>query len=552
VVSERSTSVRVGTRFRRELLREPYDAVVIGSGPGGLSAAVCLAKQGKKVAVFEQHYTAGGYTHSYTRRGWEWDVGIHYIGHLGRREPMRTLADYLTEGRLGWAELGDPFDEYHMAGRTLRAPVGYPAYKAELIRQFPQEREAVEEFFRRVRRCVPALPVLMLSRLDSRLAGRLARWYDGRFVPEWAKRPAREVVCELTDDKALQALLLGPASLLFVESSSRMPFMAVALLFEHFRAGAYYPVGGSSRIAATMLPAIRRDGGDVFTEAEVTGILVRRGRAAGVRLADGTEIAARTVISNAGARNTFLGLLPAEEAERHGYREAIDERRESSSFVVLFLAIEGSPSEVGAPSNNVLVIEDEDWDEYFDTAHERDSWFPSGLFISFSSAKDPTWPGRRPGRTTGEVIAFVRPEWFSAWEGTRWNERGEDYEALKKEISQQLLTLLYKHLPHLAGKVVYHELSTPLSAEHFNRWPGGSLFGLALDTRNLLEPGLVIRPGTRIEGLYLSGQDAMCGGFIGAVGGGLLAAHKALNPVQRTRLWAAILGRTLVPRRVTR
>ncbi|MFI1184432.1 FAD-dependent oxidoreductase [Streptomyces sp. NPDC020799] len=55
------------------MLREPYDAVVIGSGPGGLATAVCLSKLGKKVAVLEQHYTAGGYTHTYTRRGWEWD-----------------------------------------------------------------------------------------------------------------------------------------------------------------------------------------------------------------------------------------------------------------------------------------------------------------------------------------------------------------------------------------------------------------------------------------------------------------------------------------------
>jgi hypothetical protein len=147
------------------------------------------------------------------------------------------------------------------------------------------------------------------------------------------------------------------------------------------------------------------------------------------------------------------------------------------------------------------------------------------------------------------VIAFVRPEWFAAWSGTRWNARGENYEALKKDISEHLLALLYKHLPQLAGKVVYHELSTPLSAGHFNRWPGGSLFGLALDAPNLLDPGLVIRPGTKIGGLYLSGQDALCGGFIGAVGGGMLAAHKALGPQGRARLWGSIIGRTIVPRR---
>ncbi|MGW3634622.1 phytoene desaturase family protein [Streptomyces sp. NPDC005122] len=521
---------------------------MIGSGPGGLTAAAALAKQGRKVAVFEQHYTAGGYTHAYTRRGWEWDVGIHYVGHLGRREPMRTLSDYLSEGRLRWAELGDPFDEYRMAGRTLRARVGYQAYQAALTEEFPQEEEAIQEFFRLVRRCVPALPMLMLSRLDHPLVGAVGRWYDAKAVPDFARRPAREVVCGLTADPALQAFLLGPSSLLFVEATDQLPFLAVALLFEHFKSGAFYPVGGSLQIAATLLPTIRRNGGDVFTDAPVRRIVTRGRRAVGVCLADGTTVAARTVISNAGAENTFEHLLPAEISSHYGYTAELARRRRSSSFVVLCVGIEGTPQEAGAPRNNVLVIEDEDWDSFFLRAPHSTNWFPSGLFISFSSAKDPTWTRRRPGRTTGEVIAFVRPEWFEDWQGTGWNARGAEYEALKKEISDRLLGLLYKHVPQLAGKVVYHELSTTLTAEHFGQWPAGSLFGLALDTPNLLSPDLLLRPNTRVKGLYLSGQDALCGGFIGAVGGGFLAAHKALGPLGRLRLWGSVLGRTLIPR----
>ncbi|MGW2369864.1 phytoene desaturase family protein [Streptomyces sp. NPDC001667] len=523
---------------------------MIGSGPGGLATAVCLSKLGKKVAVLEQHYTAGGYTHTYTRRGWEWDVGIHYVGHLGRREPVRTLSDYLSEGRLRWAEIGDPFDEYHMAGRILRAPVGYPAYKAALKEQFPAEAAAIDTFFRMVRQCVPAMPGLLLNRFDSTVLRSGLRWYEKRYWPEFAARPACDVVSELTDDTALRAFLLGPTSLLFVESASRLPFMMVAGVFEHFRTGAYYPVGGSSRIAASMLPVIKRSGGDVFVDAEVTEILLHQEHATGVLLADGTRIRARTVISNAGAENTFLRLLPAETSERLGYRELLAERRTSASFVVLFLGINCDPAEVGVPRNNILVLEEDDGDACHAGAPHHDKWFPNGLFISFSSAKDPTWPQRRPGRTTGEVIAFIRPELFTPWEGTRWGARGEGYERLKKQISERLLALLFTYQPQLAGKVAYHELGTPLSAEHFGRWPGGSLYGLALDTRNLLAPGPLVRPGTRIRRLYLTGQDALYGGFPGAILGGVLAAHKALGPMGRTRLWSSLAARTVIPRRI--
>ena len=73
---------RTGTRFRPRLAANHYDAVVIGSGIGGLTTAALLSKLGKRVCVLEQHYTAGGYTHSYEREGYEWDVGVHYIGEV--------------------------------------------------------------------------------------------------------------------------------------------------------------------------------------------------------------------------------------------------------------------------------------------------------------------------------------------------------------------------------------------------------------------------------------------------------------------------------------
>ncbi|HBL86972.1 MAG TPA: FAD-dependent oxidoreductase, partial [Alcanivorax sp.] len=88
-----------------------YDVLVIGSGIGGLCAAACLSKLGKKVAVFEQHYTAGGFTHSYERNGYEWDVGVHYIGDMGARHTLsRRLFDHITDGKLQWAPMDACYD----------------------------------------------------------------------------------------------------------------------------------------------------------------------------------------------------------------------------------------------------------------------------------------------------------------------------------------------------------------------------------------------------------------------------------------------------------
>ena len=79
------STLRIGHRYRPTRLNGPYDALVIGSGIGGLTTAALLSELGWSVAVLEQHYTAGGATHSYERNGYEWDVGVHYIGDMGAK-----------------------------------------------------------------------------------------------------------------------------------------------------------------------------------------------------------------------------------------------------------------------------------------------------------------------------------------------------------------------------------------------------------------------------------------------------------------------------------
>src|SRR5512134_4204818 len=106
------STLRIGRRYRASRLAGPYDALVVGSGIGGLTTAALLSELGWRVAVLEQHYTAGGATHSYARAGYEWDVGVHYIGDMGARTTVRRLMDFLTGGRLEWAPMDAHYDRF--------------------------------------------------------------------------------------------------------------------------------------------------------------------------------------------------------------------------------------------------------------------------------------------------------------------------------------------------------------------------------------------------------------------------------------------------------
>ena len=90
---------------------EKYDTIVIGSGIAGLTTAAFLSKEGKSVLVLERHYTAGGFTHVFKRKGYEWDVGVHYIGEVQRpNSTIRRIFDYISDGKLQWADMGRVYD----------------------------------------------------------------------------------------------------------------------------------------------------------------------------------------------------------------------------------------------------------------------------------------------------------------------------------------------------------------------------------------------------------------------------------------------------------
>ena len=110
-------SRRTAQPYKRHPVTDHYDAIVIGSGIGGLACAAMLAKHGdKKVLVLERHYTPGGYTHVFHRPGYEWDVGVHYVGDVSPGSPTRRVFDDISDGRIEWADMGDVYDRVMIDG----------------------------------------------------------------------------------------------------------------------------------------------------------------------------------------------------------------------------------------------------------------------------------------------------------------------------------------------------------------------------------------------------------------------------------------------------
>ncbi len=513
------STLRIGYRYRPNRLAKKYDALVIGSGMGGLTTAALLSDLGWKVCVLEQHYTAGGYTHSYERNGYEWDVGVHYIGDVGAKTRTRQMFDYLSDGALKWAPMDAEYDRFYIGDKIYNARAGRQEFRDNLIRQFPHEEVAIGRYLDLLTNVGDALPAFAIRRV-------LGFWQRLLMSPYlWLKssqilfKNTYDVLSDLTDDQDLIAVLCGQWGDMGLPPK-RSTFLVHAMIARHYLYGGFYPIGGSWRIADSIIPKIQAAGGEVFTYARVEEIVVDDNAVTGVRMNDGHFIECPCVISSAGIGNTFQGLLAKDTSGAADYTRRLENVEPSYAHLGVYIGLQSSAEELGLPKTNFWIYPDNDFDAAVDRFVENENEAFPVVYISFPSAKDPDYAERHPGTATIEIVAPAPYEWFTKWRDETWGKRGEDYEAFKNHLGERLMEYLYDKLPELRGQVDYYEVSTPVSTNWFGGYQRGELYGLAHTPRRMQPTWL--RPKTSIQGLWLTGQDILTCGVTGAMMAGML------------------------------
>jgi len=517
----------IGNHYDSSKCAEQYDAIVIGSGMGGLSTSSVLAQKGKRVLLLEQHNVIGGCTHAYSRKGYEWNIGLHYIGDVHHKKTTtRKLFDFVTDSGIEWHPMPEVYNRIMIGDKEYPFYQGTDNYIAKLKEYFPAEEHAIDQYMKLSNLAVKtSQPFFALKAMPSKQFESQREALSTPFM-EYAGKTTYEVLSSLTDNEELIAVICGNYGD-YSLPPKRSSFAMHAMLVRHYIESAAYPAGGAASIAKSIVPIIENAGGQVLYQAEVQEIILNEGRAVGVRLSNGDEIYSDVVISNAGVNNTYGKLVPDEFSGKSALKENLNSVKEAYCAVGLNIGLNKDAEALGLHGANIWAHPSNDLDGNVER-HKNDFNEPfPWSFITFPSVKDKTWNERFPGKSTIEMFCATDFVHFEQWSGSAWKKRGPEYETLKNDIGQRMLNELLKSAPQIEPYIDYFEVSTPVTYQNFLRRDSGNFMGIESSPERFQQDWL--RAETPIPGLYLTGQDITTDGVISALMAGVITCSSVLG-----------------------
>ena len=467
--------------------------IIIGSGLGGLSCGVILARQGYSVTVLEQGVQVGGCLQCFSRRGGKFETGMHFIGSASEGQTLDRLLSFLeVKPDITLSQL-DPtgYDVVSLCGQHFRFANGREPFIEQMSQYFPAQRDNLVRYFDLVDKVASASSLHSLKNVET----------DKAVNMEYQLRSINEVIDEVISDPLLAKVLVGNLPL-YAAEKDKTPFSTHAFIMDFYNQSAYRIVGGSDRVANSLVSTIERYNGKVLTR-KVNGEAFME---------------ADIVISDAHPMRT-LELLDT-NLIRPAFRKRINAIPQTVGGFSVYLHFK----ENAVPYMNANFygyLQDSPWDcEHYDDA----SWPKGYLYMHLCHEPKPQFA------RTGVILSYMQMADVEKWKGTRVGHRGDDYEAFKHEKAERLLSTLEREFPELHGQIADYYTSTPLSYLDYTGTEGGSMYGIAKDVS--LGAACRVPHRTRVPNVLQTGQNINSHGILGVMVGTIVTCTEILGPLK--------------------
>jgi prolycopene isomerase len=472
-----------------------YDAVIIGGGIAGLSAAAHLAKAGKEVIVFEQHDKPGGYYTSFTRQGIIFDITAHWtvahedvnrmLAHLGAR-PI-DFVHHPNIGQYNGPGVKNGILLVNDRERFVRSIIAnYPSVKPESIDRLIELSLKVEEEIRSVKMKSPELSSLLeCTRMMAQLP------FKFKTFLKYARMPGEQFLqATFPGDelKGLRSALYMLAPIKDFSAIGMLLYIGFAL-----RGRAYVPRGEALRAAEAFAQAASANGAEIRYGERVRHIGVAQGRVSGVTLESGESVEAIAVLSAADIRQTFYQLLDPARVPS-SYRKSLENTPVSGTFVIVSLVTDSAPAAFGVQAIDTF---------YTDTADIAEMLAPDDPEHSMISVQFPEFhePGREDRHHGMQLVAPASYEYKGRWATAAGQASGEAYQQLKEDFAARLIARAERYLPGLSGHILDEDIAIPITLQRYTLNDRGSPVGWSYTSTQRWKQRVPFLPG-----LYLAGH----------------------------------------------